>query len=193
MALTNQTLRQYVGDMVALERHVHNAVTTFVQLPRKDADPAVLNILNTVQQMADTHVTALERHLGSLGGDVGSPIKKAVAAMSGAMEGVYSKIRGFEEAKLLRDLYFLLNVEAISYSMLYTTGLALKSSETADLALRHLHEVTPLVMRVAEMAPQVLVKELTRDYPWIEPGVAEEARSRTVEAWTVHAAEEVGR
>jgi hypothetical protein len=51
---------------------------------------------------------------------------------------------------MLRDDYTALNLAAIGYHMLHTTGMGLQNQATADLALRHLKDRDSFTLRPAK-------------------------------------------
>jgi hypothetical protein len=68
--------------------------------------------------------------------------------------------------------------------MLHTTALAMKDSQTADLALRHLSDFTTLIRDLSDTLPAVLLEELAQQRKIApDPSVAAEAVRHTREAW----------
>jgi hypothetical protein len=67
--------------------------------------------------------------------------------------------------------------------MLHTTGLSLHNDSVAELAQRHLGEVTPLVMRFGEAVPGVVVRELAREVLPVDVDVSRDAVEHTRRAW----------
>ena len=84
---------------------------------------------------------------------------------------------------MLRDDYTALSLAAISYTMLHTTALALNDQPTAELALRHLKDFTPLITEISRVIPQVVVHELTEDFPTVNMSSATASMRSTQEAW----------
>jgi hypothetical protein len=83
---------------------------------------------------------------------------------------------------MLRDDYVALNVNAIGYTMLHTTGLALDSAPTAELALVHLRSITPLIMELSQVIVPVVVSELG-DTSRVDPTKIEAALRNTQQCW----------
>ncbi|MBA2598146.1 MAG: hypothetical protein H0V00_16090, partial [Chloroflexia bacterium] len=131
-----QTIADYVGDMVALEAHIEEALDRQVKEVQDDPEAlkAVQGFHDTVKRHRDTLI-ALQEETGST---VGNPVKKAGAALLGKAAGVIDMIRTEGISKSLRDDYAAFSLAAISYSMLHATGLGLGNPLVASLAERHL-------------------------------------------------------
>ncbi len=114
-----KTIADYVGDMVALESHIEEALDRQLTEVRDDpeAATAVQRFHDTVKQHRDTLI-ALQEDIGST---PGNPIKAAGAALLGKAAGVIDLVRTEGISKSLRDDYTAFSLAAISYSMLYTT------------------------------------------------------------------------
>ncbi|MGH2542732.1 MAG: hypothetical protein ACRDIB_08040 [Ardenticatenaceae bacterium] len=183
MSERQDTLQQYVSDMLALERHIHEALERQSSSGSVRDHPEASQLISRAEGILKGHITALEQHLSSIGGDAGSPVKESVAAALGVAAGLIDRVRTQQVSKDLRDDYTAFSAAAISYTMLHTTGLALESRTTADLAVRHLKELTPVLVEISEVIPNVVVRELTDDSEMIDTTVAGEATRNTQEAW----------
>lgn len=86
-------------------------------------------------------------------------------------------------SKNLRDDYTALNLAAISYTMLHTTGQALMDQQTADLAAAYLMDYTPLITEINEVIPGIVVSELRDETEVLEPEAVGQALERTQQAW----------
>lgn len=86
-------------------------------------------------------------------------------------------------SKNLRDDYTALNLAAISYPMLHTTGHALMDEQTADLAASYLMDYTPLIIESNEVIPLVVVSELRAETEVLEMEAVGPAIERTQQAW----------
>jgi ferritin-like metal-binding protein YciE len=181
-----QTIADYVGDMVALESHIEEALDR--QLTETQDDPeaheAVQRFHDMVKQHRDTLI-ALQEDIGST---PGNPIKAAGAALLGKAAGVIDLVRTEGISKSLRDDYTAFSLAAISYSMLYTTSLGLGNQRVAELAERHLTAYAGAIERINEIMPGVVERELTKDGHQTNPGAAAATRQVVPSAW--HAAEQ---
>lgn len=186
-----KTLQKYVGDMISVERHVHEALSH----QKDDADmkkiPEAHAFVQKTDALLQSHIDKLEAHLESLGGSASKPVKEAVTAVLGKAAGVIDNIRQNDKVSAnLRDDYTALNLTAMSYTMLHTTGLALKDQKTADLAQKHLMNLTPLITQLNEIMPKIVAQELQDEGENVDPTVSTLAIQNTQKAWTgdhVHA------
>jgi ferritin-like metal-binding protein YciE len=180
-----QTIADYVGDMVALESHIEEALDrqlTEVQDDR-EAHAAVQRFHDTVKQHRDTLI-ALQEDIGST---PGNPIKAAGAALLGKAAGVIDLVRTEGISKSLRDDYTAFSLAAISYSMLHTTAQGLGNQRVAELAERHLTDYAGAIERINEIMPGVVHRELVKDGHQANEGAVAATRQVVPSAW--HAAE----
>lgn len=178
------TLQKYVSDMIAVEQHIGDAVRR--QVEDKEVyqhNPAAGRIINQIDQMTKQHEQHLEQHLKTLGGDTGKGLKEVAAGALGVIAGLYDKVRNEKVSKMLRDDYTALNLAAVGYTMLHTTGLALQDQSTADLALRHLDHYSSIIMEINQIIPQVVVEDLRNDVPILNESSAQQAITNTQQAW----------
>lgn len=176
------TLQQYVSDMVAVERNLAAMAKRQLEDVKEESSDAGRLVLN-IRNLSERHAEHLKEQLEALGGDPASGIKEVVTAGMGAVSGMYEKMRSEAPSKMVRDDYAALNMAAIGYTMLHTTGLALGDHATAELAMRHLRHYTPLIMEINQIIPQLVVADLSNDVEGIDALSAQQARANTQEAW----------
>ena len=184
MSERQDSLQQYVSDMLALERHILPALENQSKDDRYAKHPLAQRLVNRIEATIRSHINGLEQHLKSLGGDPASPIKSAVTAALGVAATVIEKVRTDPVSKNLRDDYTVLNLIAVSYTMLHTAGQALMDAQTADLAANFLMDYTPLIAEINEVIPEVVVSELRDETEVLDPDAATRAVKRTQEAWS---------
>ncbi len=177
-------LRPYVADMAAVEKHILEAV----ERQRNDDGvkklPQALQLVSRLETTLKRHVDGLETHLKTFeGGSVAGAVKETVTGVLGVFAGLYDKVRKDTASRMLRDDYTALSLAAVSLTMLHTTALAVHHQATADLALRNLKEITPLIMELAEVVPEVVVRELADDGRAYDAAIAQQAVRNTQEAW----------
>lgn len=176
-------LQQHVGNMLATDKHIHEAVSR----QRDDKNVQQLTeahqLISRIESTLDRHIQDLEQQLQHLGGDASSPVKDAVASTLGAVAGVYDKVRSSTASKMLRDDYTALSMAAISNTMLHTTGLALHDNLTAEISLRHLHDLTPLITEISRVVPTVVARELIDEEVNADTSVAQQAVQQTQQTW----------
>jgi hypothetical protein len=184
-----ENLRPYMADMSAVITHILEAV----ERQKNDDDfkqiPQALQVVTQLDTVLKSQAQTLESHLEKFpAGGVAGAVKSTVTGVLGAVAGLYDKVRSETASRGLRDDYTALNLAAISYTMLHTSALALGDSATADLALRGLKEITPLVMQLTEAVPHAVVRELTekgKSADAADAAIVKQAIKSTQEAWSV--------
>jgi ferritin-like metal-binding protein YciE len=184
MSERQDSLQQYVSDMLAVERHMLPAFENQSKDDRMAKYPEARRLVNKIEATINSHINGLKQHLENLGGDANSPVKSAVTAALGVAASVIENIRTDPVSKNLRDDYTVLNLAAISYTMLHTTGRALMDDQTADLAVSYLMDYTPLITEINEVISEVVVSELRDETEVLDTSAAQQATERTQQAWT---------
>jgi hypothetical protein len=177
-------LAAYVNDMFALEKHILEAMERQLEDDRVKGDPQAKSIVENCASVLRQHVDVMETQSAALGGDAGGKVKGAVTSVAGVVAGLYDKLRKDPVSRMLRDDYTALNLAAISYVMLHSTALALRESSIASVALRHLRDLTPLIVRLNEIMPPVVIAELKSEGLPLTAEVAPEAVRNTQQAWS---------
>jgi hypothetical protein len=180
---SKETLQQYVGDMLAVDRHIHDTVKRHRDDKQVQADAEAHQLLSRVESTFDILIEELEQLLNRLGGSASSPVKEAVASTLGALGSMYDKVRTETVSKMLRDDYVTLGLAAISYTMLNTTGHALHDEATAATAARHLRQITPLITGISRLMPLVVARELGDDHQ-VDVAAAPQSVRETQQAWS---------
>ncbi len=96
-------IQQYVGDMVALEAHIEQAIDGQVKHTIEHAGAAAA--IGRYHDMVKRQRDALRQHLAALGGSESRPLKETVAALFGAAAGAIDNVRTKAVSKMLRDDY----------------------------------------------------------------------------------------
>lgn len=177
-------LQQYVGDMIALDQHILDAIERQLEDERIGNYPGAREVVSSIKRTLTSQVDSLEGQLKQLGGAAGHPVKEAVSSVAGVAAGLYDKVRRDPVSKMLRDDYTALSLASISYTMLHTTGLALKHDGIANLGLRYLKDLTPLVVEISKVIPTIVVKDLAEEEVSIDTGVGQQAVRNTQAAWS---------
>jgi ferritin-like metal-binding protein YciE len=176
-----QTIADYVGDMAALESHIEEALDR--QLIEVKDDPVALAAVRDFHDMVKQHRDTLKSMEAETGKTIGTPIKEAGAALIGKAAGVIDLVRTEGISKGLRDNYAAFSLAAISYSMLHTTTTALGDSRVASLAERHLRDHADAIMRINEIMPGVVIRELEKDGHQADNGAVEATREAVLRSW----------
>ncbi|HEU5100126.1 MAG TPA: hypothetical protein VFU22_13955 [Roseiflexaceae bacterium] len=177
-------LQQYVSDMIALDKHIKEAIERQLGDDRLQHFPEAAKVVNTINRTLDAHLIGLNGQLKTLGGEASGPVKEAVSAIAGVAAGLYNKVRHDPASKMLRDDYTALSLAAISYTMLHTTALALQKQPLADLAQRCLKDITPIIVDISQVIPSVVLKDLEDNQVLIDRAVGQEAVRKTQQAWS---------
>jgi ferritin-like metal-binding protein YciE len=162
---TNEAINSYITDMLALESHIHKAVTG--QIEDLDEDyPEVVRHLRVVEREIEGHIDTLkavvERRAGA-GQSLADVVKRAGSAVLGAGAAAVDFVRNEKMPKNLRDDYTATSLAAIGYVMLHTTALSLGDREVADLAHRHLRDHARNVMLLHNLIPGAVITFLQKD------------------------------
>jgi ferritin-like metal-binding protein YciE len=176
-----QTIADYVGDMAALESHIEEALDR--QLTEVKDDPMALAAVRDFHDMVKRHRDTLKAIEEETGKTIGTPIKEAGAALIGKAAGIIDLLRTEGISKSLRDDYAAFSLAAISYSMLHTTATALGDSRVASLAERHLRDHADAIMRINEIMPGVVIRELEKDGHRADNSAVEATREAVLRSW----------
>ena len=178
-----ETLKTYVNDMVTLQKHFLEATERQVEDERVKGEAQTIELIMKVKHTVTQQVEDLEKQVARLGSGATATAKQTIGHVMGVFAGLYDKVRKDPVSRILRDGYVALNMSSVSYTMLHTTGLAYHDQAVADLALSHLQQLTPLIMRYNEIIPNVVAAELADEGPGIDTGVGSEAIENTQQAW----------
>jgi len=176
-------LQQYVSDMIALDQHIIEAVERQLGDERLGDYPGAREVVGSIKRTLAAQVGGLEQQLKNFGGDATGPVKGAISAVAGMAAGLYDKVRQDPVSKMLRDDYTALSLASISYTMLHTTGLALKHDGVASAGQRYLKELTPIVVELSKVIPPIVVKDLADEDTLIDISVGQQAVRNTQQAW----------
>jgi ferritin-like metal-binding protein YciE len=176
-----KTIADYVGDMAALESHIEEALDR--QLTEVKDDPVALAAVRDFHDMVKQHRDTLKAMEEQTGKTVGTPIKEAGAALIGKAAGIIDLLRTEGISKSLRDDYAAFSLAAISYSMLHTTATALGDGRVASLAERHLREHADAIMRINEIMPEVVIRELEKDGHRADYAAVQATRQAVLRSW----------
>jgi ferritin-like metal-binding protein YciE len=176
-----QTIADYVSDMAALESHIEEALDR--QLIEFKDDPAALAAVRAFHDMVKQHRDTLKTMEDETGKTIGTPIKEVGAALIGKAAGIINFVRTEGISKGLRDDYAAFSLAAISYSMLHTTATALGDSRVASLAERHLRDHADAIMRINDVMPGVVTRELEKDGHRADDAAVQATREAVLRSW----------
>lgn len=181
--IATDTLLMYVNDVLALERLIKEAVTVQCKDEQVRAQSETASLINEIASCTETRINDLKELSESLGSGAGV-IKETVAAVAGAFAGLYDMVRKHPVSRMLRDDYTALALASTAYSMLYTTGVALRNEQVAAVANRGMCQVAPQVLRVSRLIRAVVVAELADHQPDLDHEAVSAARAASEQAWS---------
>ncbi|QJE95106.1 hypothetical protein [Luteolibacter luteus] len=176
-------LKQYVNDVIGMERDIVNAIEGQLEDERLKDFPELASLLGQLAKAGEARIDNFKRISADEGGSVGAILKEGVTAITGALAGVYGRLREHPVSRMLRDDIVAMNVAATSYSMLLTLGLATGHTETASLAQESLKSAALAVMALGEHLPLIVASELAKDAPLVNPAAAQLAGEMIRSAW----------
>ena len=184
MTHAQKILGDYMDDVLAVEREIHQAVSRQKHDDHVKRFPAVSLLINTVEGTIDRHIETLSETLMHFGASE-SALKRVVGTVLGIVTGIYGKVRPDDKiSSLLRDDYAALSFAVICYQMLHTTALALGEERVTEIALRHLEDYAAAIMRISEIVPALVVQDLAQEGKIAaDQHVAEEAVRHVRDAW----------
>ncbi len=182
-------LNDYVTDMAAVEGHILKAVERQLASDDTARYPDAVSVLTSLQSTLTRHGAALEAYTDRTeDGDLKEAVKEAVTGALGVVAGFYDQLRSTDKvSRMIRDSYTATSLAAVSYHMLYTSALALKADDLAQLAIGNLEDLTGLIGRLSEAVCTVVAAELGDEDKAIDATVGQQAVRRTQQAWAATA------
>ena len=180
----SELLKLYLSEQIALEEHLCSVIETQLsdisELDFADAK----KLLQKTQTALERHYAPLNELLDKLDSDALKARTKVVASNGEAMKSPLNfKEQRIKTSRMLRDDYSALNLITISNARLHTTALALNSLDIAATALKHLENLAPYVLKMEEMVPDVVTRELRSQSPEIDLAIAKQALDNTKGVW----------
>jgi ferritin-like metal-binding protein YciE len=180
---TQQTIADWLGDIVALESHVEEAMDRQLSLVSNST-----NVATSFKRYHDTVRDSkhkAEAYQKSYGSTSGNPVIKAGSNLLGKAAGMIDKMRDDSASKALRDDYTAYNHLAIAYTMLHTTALALNDPATAEFSKSGLTTYARLVQDINQIIADAVIADLAANDKEASPNtnVLQEARKTINDAW----------
>ena len=180
------SVKQYVNDMIGLERDITNAIKLQTADDRVSEFPELQAILSQVVKASEARLDMLKSLSDAEDGGLGAAFKEGITAVTGTLAGIYGKMREHPVSRMVRDDIIALDVASVGYGMLYTLGLSTGHEACAALAIRGVEETPPLIIALTDLIPVVVAKELADDAPLVNPAAVQVARTRIRAAWSKH-------
>jgi hypothetical protein len=178
---THQQIADWVGDIVALESHVEEAMDR--QLKLKADNPALTAAIKRFHDTVRDSKQRAVKYQEQYGSEPGNPIIKAGTNILGKAAGLIDMVRQDSISKALRDDYTAYNLVAMAYTMLHTTSMALEENATKAFAEQGLRTYARLVQDVNQVMPEAVLHDLKQnsDYTVQDATIVAECR-RTVDS-----------
>lgn len=157
----NNTISDWIGDIVALESHVEEAMDHQLKL-----DVSNDSLKQAIQRFHDTVRDSKKRaeaYQKQYGSEAGNPVIKAGSEILGKAAGVIDKMRNDSVSKALRDDYTAYNHVAIAYTMLHTTAMALEDKATEQFAEQGLRTYAGMVQEINHIIPEAVLMDLKQN------------------------------
>lgn len=181
-AASSKVLKQYVNDMATLNQHIAEALDRQHHDEHLNEFQKAKVLISSAHAIFRRHGDEMHQEVHRLGGALEVAAKEAITHVLGLFASIYDKLRNEPVSRMMRDDYTAFNLAAISCTMLHTVALAFDDKAVAAVALKHLNELTSLIMGFNEIIPDIIVAEL-RDDPGANTLVAPEAVQNTQRAW----------
>jgi ferritin-like metal-binding protein YciE len=179
----HQEISDWLGDIVALEGHVEEAMDHQLKLEGSpELTGAIKHFHDTVRDSKERAV-AFQKEYGSTSGN---PVIKVGSELLGKAAGFIDQLRADSISKALRDDYTAYNHVAIAYTMLHTTAMVFKDHATMQFAEQGLKTYAGMVQKLNNVIPAAVVYDIkTGEHaPAIDPSVVEECRATIDRIWT---------
>lgn len=184
MGNQDRIVKRFLHQQIAVEEGLYAEIQAQLASEAGTLFLDARNLLTQASEILRTHFLALNSMLDGIEGSVVSPPRDAII-MNGA--GTVDSTEYREErrgmSELLREDYVALNRITMSNTLLHTTALALGSNEVAQLALTHIQNLVPIVVRLGELAPEVAVRELSAVPDHVRLSAAKAAIANVQLAW----------
>ena len=159
----NEAIDSYVGDMLALEEHIAEALGAQMH-ELSDKHAVLVAEISRCRSMVLDHIQALRkvRKVGEphVGGMIAGAIKRAGALAAGIGAGAIELLRMERAPKALRDDYTAACLATMGYGMLYATSVALDDEIVGFLAHRHIKDYVKITMTLYRLMPGIVLESL---------------------------------
>lgn len=161
--MTNQSniLRQAIYEQIAIEENICSLIEDKISEIEDVNFSDAKDLLRQVSKILENHYGLLNNLLTTLeDGKVTFQGASLTDQDKGLSKSLDAEENRWRISKILRDVYSALNLITISNTRLNTIGLALNSEDVANIALKHIEALAPLVEKISKLAPEVITREL---------------------------------
>lgn len=180
-----ESLQKHISDMLSVEEHILKAVERQRDDERVKDNVQVNEIIMEIERVLKQHVSALEKLADHYDAQTESRAKEALTKLMGMAAGLFDKVRGKHPlSRNLRDNYTALGLASMGYTAFHTYGLTIQEERVANLAKSHLEDLTPLMVEISKLLPEVVNGEVIEESDFPTSGtVAKQAVDNTQKAW----------
>ena len=179
----HDSLKQYVNDMIGLERDIANAIKLQAEDERVERFKDLRSILDQVTRQSEARLERLKILSDREDASFGAAVKESITAVTGTLAGIYGKMREHPVSRMVRDDIIALEVASVSYGMLLTLGLSIDHQECGDIAKQGIDEIPSLIIALTDLLPIVVGNELAADAPLVNPAAVQIAQTNIRDAW----------
>jgi ferritin-like metal-binding protein YciE len=181
-AQIHEELVDWVGDIVALEGHVEEAMDHQLKLRSTPELETAIQALHDAVRDSKHRAVAFQESYGTT---AGNPVIKAGGELLGKAAGLIDRVRNDSVSKALRDDYTAYNHLAISYTMLHISAMAFQDHAAMSFAEQGLRTYAGLVQDINHLMPAAVVADLMTDdhAPVIKPNVVSDCRAAIDAIW----------
>lgn len=174
---------KHLTDLIALEHNVHEALSRQRSDDEVRLNAHVNELVIRMERCSQDHYDALKAIAVGYGIEE-SAWKKAVGSVLGAAAGLLERVRDRKLSGVVRDNYVILSVCAMQYTSAHAFATAIKDDRLAVQTLEHLVNITPLLVSLSKLLPEVVVDEIARESPAIDVTAGRLATENTQRAWS---------
>lgn len=184
MKKLNDFLTQHVSEQIGLEEHLCKIIDQQIAEIKDTEFADAKDLLVKTREVLENHFIPLNKVLDGLERNAVCDLEKSVSSNGkGILQQSDLDQRKNSISIILRDDYSALSLITIGNTLLHTTALALGCQEVADIALKHLQNLAPLVVRIGKLLPQVVARELRTAVSTVDLSIAEIALKNTQLVW----------
>jgi hypothetical protein len=182
---------KYLTDLLGLEHHLVEALGR----QREDQDirrhTHVNELVIRTERSARDHYEGLKTLAASYGIEE-STWKKAMGTVLGAASGLVERARDPKLSRVIRDNYVVLSIAAMQYTSAHAFAMATRDERLAAQSLANLMDITPLLVALSKVLPEVVVEETALAHgPDVDIAAGKVALQSTQKAWASGVTESV--
>jgi ferritin-like metal-binding protein YciE len=181
-----ESIKKQVSDMYAVEQHILDAIVRQRDDERLKNNVEANQVVIEIERVLKQHISALDDLADRYDHTVQSTTKEALGKALGIAAGLYDRVRGKHPlSRDMRDNYVALSLAAMGATAFHTYGLSVGEERIADLAEKHLKDITPLLVEISKVIPDIVAEETANesDFP-ADASVAKQATANTQAAWS---------